>query len=104
MNAAVERDGNVIAWIRDDGRCENAACRKAVKAGRTVHITPADTDPRAAEASIVLPEYHFTTSEQAEEVLEASWAAAIEVSNRADRDAAYARHVPVKVRKDGDYR
>jgi hypothetical protein len=95
---------HVIAWVDTDAKCENHTCQRDIREGRTVHITPAVSDPRASTVSLALPEYHYTTQEEAVQALENAWAAAETVDNITDRDAAYARKVPVKISHAGTWR
>lgn len=89
--------GAIIAWVH---RCEgeNAACRRAMKSGRNVHIIPAHTDPRAAEWTLAMPDHHFHTFKMAVQGLEEAWANAVDAYSVAERDAAYARKLPVRIR------
>lgn len=96
MNNVYDGAGNVIAWWFDDKSCENKACKKAIRAGRSVHIIPAHTDPRAVGVQLALPDYHFATSDEAIAALEVAWLIAPLAETYADRNAAYARNVPVK--------
>lgn len=90
-------DNVIIAWWFDDKSCENKACLAAIAAGRPVHIIPAHTDPRAEAVHLVLPDFHFATVDEATAALEVAWADAETVFTFADRNAAYARNVPVKI-------
>lgn len=90
--------GDVIAWVRDSG-CEADACIAAAREGFPVHLIPAHTDPRAAEASLAMPFYHFQTAEQAVTALERAWATARTAATTGERDEAYRRHQPVKILK-----
>lgn len=94
------RDGYPVAWISSSGSCSHPACRKARREGRPVHITPAPHDPRAENFTLALPEYHFATEDEAIAALDAAWDNAEIASNVEERDAAYARGVAVKIRKD----
>lgn len=97
MNPIYDDGGNIIAWWYDDKSCSNATCKKAIAAGRPVHIIPAHTDPRAEAVHLVLPDFHFATVDEATAALEVAWADAETVFTFADRNAAYARNVPVKI-------
>lgn len=92
--------GNIIAWVDDSCEGSNDACIKARRQGRRVHIIPAHTDPRAENHRLALPTYHYATRNEAVMTLDIAWETAIEVDNPSDRDAAYARRVPVKIRKN----
>lgn len=92
------RDGVPIAWLSRNA-CTNPECRKAHFAGRPVHITPAHTDPRANDFTLVLPDYHFETEDEAVAALDSAWATAEVANNVTERDDAYSRHVAVKIRK-----
>lgn len=97
MNPIYDGDGNIIAWWYDDKSCSNATCKKAIAAGRSVHLVPSHTDPRAEAVHLVLPDFHFATVDEATAALEVAWADAETVFTFADRNAAYARNVPVKI-------
>lgn len=96
--------GDVIAWLSDDGGCRNDACKAARRAGRRVHITPSPRDPRHMDASLVLPDYHFTTADEAAAALEDAWNTAETAYTVAQRDDAYARGVPVKIHRNEESR
>lgn len=98
--------GFVIAWISDNiGECSNERCREAIAQGRTVHITPAHTDPRVEDQNVTLrlPTYHYVSVAEAEQALEEAWRTARTVHTAEERDAAYAEGIPVKIDKAGRY-
>lgn len=98
-----DADGNVIAWVSLGG-CQNDACADGRRDGRPYHLTPAHTDPRAADATLALPSYHFASLKEGVEHLDNAWQAAVTVDNAVDRDAAYAAGVPVRILNCGQYR
>ena len=97
MNPIYDDGGNIIAWWYDDKSCSNATCKKAIAAGRSVHLVPSHTDPRAEAVHLVLPDYHFETSDEAIAALEIAWLDAETATTFAERNSAYSRNVPVKV-------
>ena len=102
-HTVIDSDGNVAAWIRLGG-CNNPACTAACRDGRPYHLTPAHTDPRAADATLALPAHHFASPAEAADYLEQAWQSAVTVDNATDRDAAYAAGVPVRILNSGQYR
>jgi len=88
--------GTIIAWV-SRGKCEATRCRKAREAGLETHLTPAHTDPRAEHYTLVLPNYHFATLDEAKSALERAWRVAETADTVAERDSAYARNVTVKL-------
>jgi hypothetical protein len=100
MITEYDRDDNPIAWVEMKCTGTNAACKEASREGRRVHIIPHHEDPRAAAFTLALPTYHFATEVDAVKALEEAWNWSAETANTADeRDAAYARGVPVKIAK-----
>ena len=100
----VDDQGNIIAWLDDQCRGPNHNCITGYKNGKPFHIIPTHTDPRAADVHLALATYHYASRDEAIEALETSWATAITVDNLVDRDAAYRRNMPVKIKKNGNYR
>jgi hypothetical protein len=99
-NQLKNADGVLIAWVYPNCEGENPACTEGHRSERPVHLIPAHTDPRTAEYVLALPDYHFATVEQAHEALEKAWNEAEIATTFAERDDAYARGVPVKIRHD----
>lgn len=94
--------GVTIAWVFSHGDtpggCQARACRKALLAGKSVHIIPAHTDPRAKNWTLAMPTYHFRTVEEAETALNDAWDSAVLAETEDERDGAYAQGYPVAVR------
>lgn len=105
MRKTVFNSDNVaIAWIDEECTGPNKNCKHASRHGLMIHIIPAHADPRAEHVHLALPTYHYATEQEALDALQRAWDTAITVDNATDRDAAYARKVPVKILKSGDYR
>ena len=54
-------DGSLAGWVSKGG-CANPKCRKAIRAGRPFHAIPAGF-------AVTLPDYHFSTEEDAHAAL-----------------------------------
>jgi hypothetical protein len=92
-------NGEPIAWLSAESDCTNPACRRAIREGRDVHIIPHPDDPRAAEFTLAMPEYHFEAEEDALAALEKAWTDAPFAYTADVRDACYAKGIPVKIAK-----
>lgn len=57
QHGAVYLDGTVIGWVKKGG-CENEACLRAMQTGRMWHAVPAGF-------AVTLPDYHFSTRDEA---------------------------------------
>jgi hypothetical protein len=99
MMTEYDRNGNPIAWLSAERDCSHPLCLIAIREGRDVHIIPHPDDPRAAEFTLALPEYHFEAEEDALAALEEAWNTAIVATTADERDAAYTLGVPVKIAK-----
>lgn len=96
MEALRNEAGTIIAWVFRD-RCENERCLKELSDGRPIHLTPAHTDPRAADCTLVMWNYHFATLAEAVKALDEAWEQAETATTLAERASAYERNVPVKL-------
>jgi hypothetical protein len=94
----------IAHWSDDPKGCANPMCKKAIREGRTVHVIPSCVDPRQADWTLNLRNWHYATVEEAVAAIETGWETAIEVRGVEERDAAYELGVPVKIYKWADYR
>jgi hypothetical protein len=99
MTTAHDNAGNPIAWIETTCTGNNPDCKAAMKEGRRVHLIPHPMDPRAAELTLALPTYHYKSEVGALAALALAWTTGVIAYTADERDAAYARGVPVKIAK-----
>jgi hypothetical protein len=78
-------------------RGPNAACRKAAREGRTVHIIPGDDDD--VPYRLILPTYHFTSAEEASDAEKQAWLCAPVVEVDIDLYDFRKRKIAHKIRK-----
>ena len=103
MHKITNAEGTIIAWLDDQCKGPNRECKAAFRANRPFHIIPGHDDPRAQDAHLALPTYHYASRDEAIEALENGWNTAITVDNARDRDEAYKTGRPVRIMKNGSY-
>lgn len=59
--STVRKGKNLFGWISAEG-CQNPACKRAIREGRTLHAIPAGF-------AVTLPDYHFATEREARKAL-----------------------------------
>lgn len=89
---------NLRAIVVEDCKGPNRACRKAHKAGLTVHVVPPKI--AAEDGTLVLPTYHYATIQAAADAIHEAWFDAPTVHTFEARDRAYREAMAIWIAHD----